>query len=144
MSYVNGQHDVALSTSAGVPIISTTGGLVLRWSPGYQPVRVVALSVVNTTTLTPAIAPVISFWESSDVGAASGSWTAIDTITFTTAGTTGSVFFVEGLSTRIEPGNEITANITTVSTEAVLIRASAYVEADQEAHQNNSAMTESA
>lgn len=144
MSYVNGQRDVDLTTTAGVPIISTTGGLTLRWNPGYQPVRLVALSVVNTTTISPAIAPVISFFESSDVGAATGSWTAIDTITFTTAGTTGSVFFVENLATRIEPGNELTAQVTTVSTEAVLIRAMAYVEADQEAHQNNTAMTESA
>lgn len=144
MAYFHGQRDVAMLTSGGVPIISTTGGLTVRYAPGYQPVVARAFAVQNTTTIVGVIAPVISFFESSAVGATTGSWTAIDTITMTTvASQQGQVFFVEDLATRIEPGHELTAQITTVSTEAVLVRITAYVEATTEAPAGLTQMTES-
>ncbi len=143
MSYVNGQHDVPMTTSGGVPIISATGGLTLRWMPGYQPARLVAASIASLTTIAPTIAGVITFFESTVVGGATGNWTAIDTITLVTTADQGQIHFIEGMSTRIEPGNEVTAQVTTVTTEAWLFRANLYIEADQEAHQNNANMTES-
>ena len=144
MAYVHGQREVQMVTSGGVPIISTTGGLLLRYQPGYQPIVARAFGVQNTTTIVGVIAPVISFWESSVAGGTSGNWTIIDTITMTTIATQqGQIFFVEDLQTKIEPGHEIVAQITTVSTEAVLVRATAYVESTTDAPPGNTQMTES-
>ena len=145
MAYVHGQREAHMTTSGGVPIISTTGGLLLRYPPGYQPVVVRAASVQNTTTIVGVIAPVITFWESAIAGGASGNWTSIDTITMTTVATQqGQLFFVEDLQTKIEPGHEVVAQITTVSTEAVLVRATLYVESTTDAPAGNTQMTESA
>lgn len=145
MAYPHGQRDVKMLTSGGVPRVSTTGGLTVRAAPGYQPWVVRAITVQNMTTIVGVIAPVISFFESSAAGAATGSWTAIDTITMTTvASQQGQVFFVEDLQTKIEPGHEVTAQITTVSTEAVLIEATLYVENTTDAPPGNTQMTESA
>ena len=146
MAYVHGQRDVKLATSGGVPRISTTGGLTVRWAPGYQPVVVRALAVQNMTTIVGVIAPVVHFFESSVAGSGTtGNWTSIDTITLTTvASQAGQVFFVEDLATKIEPGHEIVAQVLTVSTEAVLIEATAYVENTTDAPPGNTQMTESA
>lgn len=145
MAYVHGQRDQKLTTSGGVPIISTTGGLTVRWAPGYQPVVVRALAVQNLTTLVGVIPPVIHFFENAVAGStATGNFTAIDTITMTTAASQhGQVFFVEDLATRVEPGHEILAQVLTVSTEAVLIQATAYVENTSEAPAALTQMTES-
>lgn len=144
MAYVHGQREVPLTTSGGVQIISTTGGLLLKYAPGYQPLVVRAAAVQNTTTIVGVIAPVISLWESAIAGGTSGNWTVIDTITMTTAATQqGQLFFVEDLQTKIEPGHEVVAQITTVSTEAVLVRATLYVESTTDAPAGNTQMTES-
>ena len=145
MAYTHGQRDVLLLTSGGVPRISCTGGLLLRHAPGYQPYYVRALAVQCMTTIAITIAPVVSFWESSAAGATSGSWTAIDTVAITTAGhTQGQVFYVQSLQTKIEPGHEIVAQITTVTTEAAIVQATAYIEAVTDAPGNDTLMTESA
>ena len=145
MAYVHGQREAHMTTSGGAPVVSTTGGLLLRYQPGYQPVVVRAASVQNTTTIVGVIAPVITFWESAIAGGTSGNWTSIDTITMTTVATQqGQLFFVEDLQTKIEPGHEVVAQITTVSTEAVLIRATLFVESTTDAPSGNSQMTESA
>ena len=144
MAYVHGQREAHMTTSGGAPVVSTTGGLLLRYQPGYQPVVVRAASVQNTTTIVGVIAPVITFWESSIAGGTSGNWTSIDTITMTTVATQqGQLFFVEDLQTKIEPGHEVVAQITTVSSEAVLIRATLFVESTTDAPSGNSQMTES-
>ena len=146
MAYVHGQREAHMTTSGGAPVVSTTGGLLLRYQPGYQPVVVRAAAVQNTTTIIGVIPPVITFWESSIAGGASGNWTSIDTITMATGITApqGQLFFVEDLQTKIEPGHEVVAQITTVSTEAVLIRATLYVESTTDAPSGNTQMTESA
>lgn len=144
MAYFHGQREIVMTTSGGVPYISATGDLFLRAAPGYQPFVVRAISVQSMTTIAPTIAPVISFFESSAAGATSGSWTAIDTITVTTAAVQGQVFFVEDLATKIEPGHEVTADVTTVTTEAAMLRMTLYVDATTDAPPGNTQMTESA
>ena len=144
MAYVHGQRNIAMLSTAGVARISATGGLNTRWAPGYQPEVIRAMTVQSVTTIAPTIAPVITFWESSAAGATSGSWTAIDTVTVTTAAVQGQVFFVEDMATKVEPGHDVVAQITTVTTEAALLQMTLYVENTTDAPPGNTQMTESA
>lgn len=89
-------------------------GIKLTVSPGLAYMIVRAAAVVVTTAMT-VTAPVLSLKKRPTAGAAGGETTEA-TLTTPTARVAGDVVYKRGLNIKIEPGQNLTADVTTAAT----------------------------
>jgi hypothetical protein len=94
----------------------TSTGDKARWSPGYQPVNIRAVSLVITTafTVTPAV---VNFTTQPTGGSNSGiSAGDIAILNILTSYVGGQVVYKDNLAKRVNPGSSVVVNCGTAST----------------------------
>lgn len=148
MAYNHSKYEAQITSSGGNTWIglTTAAAEVGRWSPGFMPhiVRAVSITILGATGLTAT--PVISIRKTTSAGAADATGEEFAQITLATAAlaTTslrGNVYYAGGLDTEIQPGQELVLANTVAVTGAGDISANVYVEPRWETPANLSQMT---
>ncbi len=142
-------QEVTLLSSAGLWHHSVTvTGKIAEHGPGYMPYIVRAFAVQNYTTIAYGGSPVITFWQNTSPGlTATGNYTSLDTVTLATGGSgdIGQVFYATPTSpTVIRPGQAVTAEVTTVTSDAHRVKCLMFIEPSSEIPSVNTNMTLSA
>lgn len=123
MAYFHHFREMPLINSGGGNFSDTMSGAaanqVNRYAPGYQPIQVFAVGCDFLTSTALVTAPTVRFYYSSVAGGTSANWTALATFTLaTTARTTPTVYYKDGLTQVVRPGTEILCKVDTMTTQA--------------------------
>jgi hypothetical protein len=111
------------------------------WGPAYQPVVVRGFAVVTRAVV--SCAGEVALDKRVTAGDDTGR-TELDVVALANALAAGKVHFVDGLNTKISPGQELVAEVTNATGAASALRVIAFCEYSPEQPLNNTAMTESA
>lgn len=139
MSYAHGQHEVPMTVGTAVLDLTTTGDKA-RWSPQFQPVKVVGVGIALNAA--PGDAGVVKFDKrvtfASDTGRGDGD---VAVINLATSHPAGEVIYKKGISVEVKPGQEVVVEVTDASAAVTGAKISLFVEPLPEEPANNTAMT---
>jgi hypothetical protein len=119
----------------------TVGDKGVPYTPGYQPVVVRGFAVVTKAVM--SCAGLVALDKRATAGSDTGR-TELDTVAISNATPVGSVVFVDGLNTKVSPGEELVAEVTDATGTASSLKVIAILEWSPESPANNSDMSESA
>lgn len=137
MAYTHSKTEVLMTATA---VSATATGDVAKWSPGYMPHIIRAVSVMPTVNDTTLSGMVFNF---NHLDLASGSTaSAIGVLNGTATVIPGRGMYKDGLNVEVLPGEEVVLNVGTAKTN-VNVKAVIYVEPRWEtpANQTNLVVT---
>jgi hypothetical protein len=130
MAYPHDKVEVIMTATSGANILlASSTGEKARWTCGFVPHILRAVAVVHRATQTThATNPVISIRHATTAGATSATGQQITTLTFPSGKAQGAVAYRSGLNTKVLPGQEIIAHVTTAAGAATRTRMILYLE----------------
>lgn len=138
------REENALSSGGALYLDLSTGvatNQAARLLPGYQPIQVYAVSLELLATVAMVTKPTVRAYYSSVAGGTSANWTALATFALTsTAITTPTVYYKDGLNQVVKPGTEILFRVDTTATQAAATVARVYYYPMRQDPAQNSAM----
>ena len=145
MAYPHDKVEVILTATDGNNILlASSTGEKGRWTCGFVPHILRAVAVVHRATqVTNATNEIWSIRHATKAGAASATGQQISTLTFPSGKAQGAVAYRSGLNTKVLPGQEIIAHVTTAAGAATRNRVILYLEPSWEQPGNVAAMVAS-
>lgn len=126
MSYDNAKQfaPMGLVTAATAILANGSAGIIARYFAGFFPIRIKRVGLLVTVAHDTATT-VVTLRHRPTPGSASGE-VVVDTISIPTTAAVGSIYFVDGLDYRMEPGDELafdTDGGTTAGVVAAIVEA---------------------
>ena len=135
MAYTHTKQMVQMTDTA--VLVNSTGVKGNKWTPGIIPYVVRGFAMTNTSGLTDLSALVVNLENTVLTGPTTN---VLATLKGTTAAGSGTVIFKKGLNVQINPGEELSINVTTAATVAATMQFTVLMEPKWETDENITVM----